>query len=107
MALPGMKDERFVTMSLGTQGASTMPNVRREHQISLKLGPDAGRPTNMVHDIHGAQPASLYNFTNKPSFQDCKDIRGTVSKQLIRDTNSIDYTLKLNDIDGFVYSRAS
>jgi hypothetical protein len=100
MALPGMQDERFVTMSLGTEGSSTIPNYRQEHYKSLQLGPAAGRPTNMVRDIEGAQPAPLYKYTNKPSYYDPHDIRGTKSNKLIRDTNSIDYTLKLDDIEG-------
>jgi len=93
-------DERFTSMSLGTRGAATMPNSNAEHFKSLKLGPDAGRPTNMVHDIHGAQPAAVYKNTDKPSFYDPRDIRGTVSKQLIRTTNAPDNTLRLDDIDG-------
>lgn len=77
-----------------------MPNSNAEHFKSLKLGPDAGRPTNMVHDIQGAQPAAVYKNTDKPSFYDPRDIRGTVSKQLIRTTNAPDNTLRLDDIDG-------
>mmetsp|Transcript_79432 Transcript_79432/g.158604 ORF Transcript_79432/g.158604 Transcript_79432/m.158604 type:complete len:570 (+) Transcript_79432:39-1748(+) len=101
MALPGMgRDTHFVTMSLGTRGASTMPNSTAEHFKSLKLGPSAGRPTNLVHDIDGAQPAAVYKNTNKPSFYEPKDIRGTTSKQLIRTTNAPDNTLRLDDIDG-------
>jgi len=100
MALPGMKDERFVTMSLGTAGSCTMPNARAEHFKSLKLGPDGGRHTNMVHDIEGAGPASLYKYPNKPSFYEPRDIRGTQSRVLIRDINAVDNTLRVDDIDG-------
>lgn len=91
---------RFGTMSLATEGRSTMRNEKQEFFRSLKLGPDAGRPTNMVHDIQGAQPQGMYKFTAKPSFYDPRDIRGTTSTKLIRDTNSVDYTLKLDDIEG-------
>lgn len=102
MALPGMVPDRYTSMNLATVGASTIPNYRAEHFSSLKLGPDAGRPTNQVSDIQGAHPSGLYKYTNKPQFYDPRDIRGTTSIKLIRDTNSTDYTLKLDDIEGWV-----
>ncbi len=92
--------ERYVSMSLGTEGAATIPNYQRDHQRTLKLGPEAGRPSNQVSDISGAQPNGMYKYTNKPSFYEPRDIRGTTSMKLIRDVNSTDFTLKLDDIEG-------
>ena len=107
MALPGMgPPDRFTTMSLATAGSATMGNARAEFFNSLKLGPEAGRPTNMVRDIQGAQPEGMYKYTNKPGFYDPRDIRGTVSKQLIRNTNAVDYTLKVDVIEGCVHIHA-
>ncbi len=95
-------EERYMTMNLATKGASTIRNYIADHHKSLKLGPDAGRPTNLVQDIEGAHPAGPYKYVNRPSFYDPRDIRGTTSNKLIRDTNSTDYTLKLDDIEGWV-----
>lgn len=100
MALPGYDPNPYKTMSLATNGPATIPNFQAEHRKSLQLGPAAGRPTNQTNDIEGAAPAGLYKFVNKPSFYDPRDIRGNTSLKLIRDTNSIDYTLKLDDIEG-------
>jgi hypothetical protein len=100
-----MLSARFGSMSLATEGRSTIRNDKQEFFKSLKLGPDAGRPTNMVEDIEGAQPQSMYKFTSKPSFYDPRDIKGTTSTQLIRDTNAVDYALKLDDIEGCVAIR--
>ena len=100
MALPGM-DGGFRSMSLATPGECTIPNARQDFMNSLKLGPDAGRPTNLVADIDGARPApGAGQYTNKQTYYEPTDIRGAGPMKLIRNTNAIDYSMKLDDIDG-------
>jgi len=41
----------------------------------------------------------MNKFTNKPDSYDVSDIRGTKPMGLHRETNSIDYTLRVDDID--------
>jgi hypothetical protein len=83
-------------MSLQSQGASTIPN-RDASRPALNL---AGR-TNYTADIVGAQPTQKMNrFINKPDLYDVGDIKGTKPLALHRETNSIDFTLKHDDIEG-------
>ena len=89
------------TMSVTSYGPSTIPNARSDFMNSLKLGPSAGRPTNLVSDIDGAQPAAgAGRFTNKQYLYEPSDITGAKPSKLIRNTNSVDYSMKLDDIDG-------
>jgi hypothetical protein len=89
------------TMSLATSGACTIPNSRQDFLKSLKLGPAAGRPTNQVLDIDGARPApGAGRYTNKQTYYEPSDIRGARPSTLVRDTNAIDFSMKLDDIDG-------
>eukprot|EP00519_Triparma_laevis_P003354 CAMPEP_0182506788 /NCGR_PEP_ID=MMETSP1321-20130603/21937_1 /TAXON_ID=91990 /ORGANISM="Bolidomonas sp., Strain RCC1657" /LENGTH=529 /DNA_ID=CAMNT_0024712585 /DNA_START=12 /DNA_END=1601 /DNA_ORIENTATION=+ len=91
--------DRFTTMSLQSTGPSTIPNERMQKKQSLQLN---GRGTNNISDIDGAKPAQKMNkFINKPNHTyDLSDIHGSRPLALHRATNSIDYTLKHDDIEG-------
>ncbi|GMI02962.1 hypothetical protein TrLO_g8767 [Triparma laevis f. longispina] len=86
-------------MSLQSIGASTIPNEKAQKQQSLRLN---ARGTNNISDIDGAKPAQKMNkFINKPNHTyDISDIHGSRPLALHRATNSIDYTLKHDDIEG-------
>ncbi|GMI47560.1 hypothetical protein TrCOL_g2163 [Triparma columacea] len=86
-------------MSLQSAGASTIPNTRHEKKASLRLD---GRGTNDVSDIDGARPTEKMNrFTKKPNYTyDITDIQGSRPLPLHRETNSVVYNLKLDDIEG-------
>jgi len=81
-------------MSLQSAGPSSIPN-------NAKININQPRATNSIADILGARPAQKMNkFTNKPNSYDVSDIYGTRPLALHRETNSVDYTLKHDDIDG-------
>ena len=56
MALPGMADDRFQTMSLQSAGACTIANKAR---------PACAHESNYVGDIDGAAPALKYSATRR------------------------------------------
>jgi len=81
-------------MSLQSQGPSSIPNNR-------KFTVQQPRASNDISDISGAAPTQKMNrFTQKPNSYDVSDIFGTKPISLHRQTNSIDYTLKRDDIEG-------
>lgn len=96
--------ERFQTMSLGTPGTCTIPNHRATFQQSLKLGPEAGRATNRTNDIDGAEPSKYATLTNRAHFHDPADVRGAKPLVLHRSVNAPDNKLRVDDIDGFVFT---
>lgn len=72
---------RFVTMSLGSQGASTIGNARSEgRRANLNIQSNV----NDVSDIKGTKPLmKAYQYTNRPKlWDDTSDIKGSVSKTL-------------------------
>jgi hypothetical protein len=84
-------------MSLQSAGSCTIPNKSADSR-SLDL---CSNGTNYIGDISGAQPTQKMNrFTNKPNLYSINDIKGTRPLELHRGTNSVDYTLKLDDIEG-------
>ena len=70
-------------MSLATPGECTIPNARQDFMNSLKLGPDAGRPTNLVADIDGAAPPRRWPVHEQANLLRA-DIRGAGPMKLIR-----------------------
>jgi len=56
---------------------------------------------NRTDDIQGAAPEyRATRFTNKSSFYDPSDIKGAHSNILHKNSNSMDYTMKVDDIEG-------
>lgn len=86
---------RFQTMSLQSPGPCSIPNSNKRNAIV----PD--RATNDISDIVGAAPKSHPSATYmKPNSYQVSDIAGTRPMPLHRGTNSVDYTLLCDDIEG-------
>ena len=84
-------------MSLQSTGASTIPN----HSLTTRPLSLTGHGTNYTGDIPGSSPSrKMDRFTSKPDLYSVADIKGTMPSQLHRRTNSVDYTLKCDDIAG-------
>ena len=92
-------DERFLTMSLGSQGPCTIGNNQRRGGSIHK---EHERFQNRTNDIDGAQPELRHlRFCNvRPDLYSADDIHGARPGRLHRETNSTDYTLLLDDIEG-------
>ncbi|KAJ1449549.1 hypothetical protein M885DRAFT_470275 [Pelagophyceae sp. CCMP2097] len=86
-----MDAERFLTMSLGSQGPATIPN----RTVRLRAS-----ETNKTSDIAGAASELRYlRFTHKPDGYETSDITGSKPMALHRASNKVDYSLVVDDID--------
>lgn len=92
-------DERFATMSLGSKGPCTIENAQRRGG-AVKTGDTLF--INRTDDIDGARPELKYlrYCEKRPDLYITGDIKGAAPGRLHRDTNKIDHTLMLDDIEG-------
>ncbi len=82
----------YQTMSITSVGPSTI-SENKQRTFAVKS-------TNDISDIDGARSGPKYTqYTNKAPFLQ-SDILGSTSKQLIRERNTRDNSLYIDDIDG-------
>ena len=95
-----MADDRFQTMSLGTNGESKITESMKGRRANLNIG----TKTNSIDDIAGSRPEIKANrYTKRPNLNtDISDIRGAASKSLHpKNPNKvIGLNLSNDDIEG-------